>query len=247
MKKLLLVTALSISAAAISADAQTIIARYDFEDGSVASSDSEASSTASAFAAGSGITGFQSSTVGDNTASPFTTSAATGDSNGSPDGRIFTGTSADQTTQAGAVTNNDYLAFSLTAPTAGVTYNFTTLQFKLAFTSANPAPEGFFVRSSLTGTTDLSIGTITTTRAGDGAFDLFSADLSSIGALQNVGSAVEFRIYFYNPDGVTSTTGDRIDKVDLVATVVPEPSTYAMIGLGAALLVGIQRFRRKSS
>ena len=28
---------------------------------------------------------------------------------------------------------------------------------------------------------------------------------------------------------------------------VPEPSSYAMMGLGAALLVGIQRFRRKSS
>jgi hypothetical protein len=27
---------------------------------------------------------------------------------------------------------------------------------------------------------------------------------------------------------------------------IPEPSTYAMMGLGAALLVGIQRFRRKS-
>ena len=30
-------------------------------------------------------------------------------------------------------------------------------------------------------------------------------------------------------------------------TVIPEPSTYAMIAVGAALLVGRQRFRRKTS
>ena len=35
-----------------------------------------------------------------------------------------------------------------------------------------------------------------------------------------------------------------IDSLSI--TAVPEPSTYAMMGLGAALLVGFQRFRRKS-
>src|SRR6266480_117356 len=40
-----------------------------------------------------------------------------------------------------------------------------------------------------------------------------------------------------NPDGVFAGTG--------TITVVPEPTTMAMMALGAGLLVGVQRFRRK--
>jgi fibronectin-binding autotransporter adhesin len=40
-----------------------------------------------------------------------------------------------------------------------------------------------------------------------------------------------------NPDGVFTGTG--------TITVVPEPTTVAMMALGAGLLVGVQRFRRK--
>lgn len=233
---------------AVAAHSQTIVARYDFEDGGTfnASTDTDAGSVASNFTNGAGLVGFSSSTIGDNSTLPFSSSTATGDVNGSADGALFTGSSADQTTQAGAVTNNDYFTFTIT-PGAGFTYSFSALQFKLAFTSSNPAPESFFVRSSATGTTDLSIGTITTTRTADGAFQLFATDLSGIGALQNVTAAVEFRIYFYNPDGVTSTTGDRIDKILLEATVIPEPSTYVMIGLGGALLAGGRYLRRRRS
>jgi hypothetical protein len=221
-----------------------VVARYDFGDGSFTSTDTDTKSAAGTFAAGAGLTGFVTSRIGDNAGTPFTTSAATGDRKSNPHGALFTGSSANQTTQAGAVTNNDYLSFTFT-PNAGVTYNFTTLQFKLATVSNNPCPEGIFVRSSLTGTTDLTSGTITTVRKADGAFQLFSIDLTGVSALQNVATATEFRLYFYNPDGVTSTTGDRIDKVQLQAVLVPEPSTWAMIALGATLLVGVQRCRRR--
>ena len=42
---------------------------------------------------------------------------------------------------------------------------------------------------------------------------------------------------FMNPDGAFTGTG--------TITVVPEPATLAMMGLGAGLLLGVQRFRRK--
>jgi hypothetical protein len=42
---------------------------------------------------------------------------------------------------------------------------------------------------------------------------------------------------FINPDNAFFGTG--------TITVVPEPATLAMMGLGAGLLLGVQRFRRK--
>ena len=248
MKKLLSFVVVATWALATSVQAQddVVVAQYDFEDGSLTSSDNDTNSSASVFASGAGIATLGSSTVGDNTASPFTTSSGTGDTNSSPDSLAFTASQASQTTQSGAVTANDYVTFSLTiAP--GMTFDFTQLTFKLSATGSNYA-EGFFVRSSLTGTTDLLSSTFSTVRTTDGAFQQFNVDLSAVTELQNVTSDVDFRIYFYNPDGLTLTNSDRLDKVQLTANVavIPEPSTYAMIGLGAVLLIGIQRFRRNS-
>ena len=60
----------------------------------------------------------------------------------------------------------------------------------------------------------------------------------------DVGVPVTFRVYGYG--GTSANAGNwRVDDLSLSAAAVPEPSTYAMVGLGAALLVGIQRFRRR--
>lgn len=247
MNKLLLVT-LSLPLIVVSAFAQTrVVAQYDFEDvGFATSRDGDADSAAGTFTSGPGITGFGSSAVGDTSAVPFSSSSATGDFNNDPQGALFTGSSANQTTQQLAVDNNDYVAFTIT-PAAGLTYDFNSLQFKLVSSGAVAnAPEGFFVRSNRTGATNLAFGEVTTSRTIDGEFTLFSSDLTAFVGLQDVTTATEFRFYFYNPDGAAISTGLRIDKVQLQADVVPEPSTYAMIGLGAALLVGVQRFRRKN-
>jgi PEP-CTERM motif len=228
-----------------------VVAQYDFEDtftaGMAPSTDTDLTSVAGTFGAGSGISGFASSTFGDNQPTPFSTSAATGDVNGSPDGALFTGSSANQTTEAAAVTNNDYLSFTLTP--VGLSYNFTQLQFKVAGVSGAATgvtyPEGFFVRTNQTGNTDISTGTISTTRTADGAFQLVTVNLSSVASLQNVATATEFRIYFYNPDGLNISTGDRVDKILLEGVAVPEPSTWAMLIAGAGLLGATQRLRRK--
>ena len=249
MTKLLYTVGFLLSVAAITADAQTrVVAQYDFEDGGFGtSSDGDANSIASNFTAGAGISGFGISTVGDNSAVPFASSVGTGDANNDPQAALFTGSSAAQATQQAAIDNNDYFTFTIT-PEAGFTYSFNSLQFKIVATGAVAnAPEGFFVQSSATGATNLAMGTVTTTRSTDGEFALFSTDLTAFVGLQNITTPTEFRIYVYNPDGNAVSTGLRLDKFQLQADVIPEPSTYAMIGLGAALLVGMQRFRRKSS
>lgn len=223
------------------ADAQTVVARYDFETAVPAPSvDADAGSVAGTFQGGAGIT-LSASTVGDNSTVPFTTSVATGDTNAQADGASFSSGDANATTQATAITNNDYVSFTLT-PQAGFEYDFTQLQFKVAQQNNNTA-EGFFVRSNLTGSTDLTTGTVTTSLTGDGEFQLVTVNLSSFTALQDVTTPTEFRIYFYNPNGGSTGGTNRLDKVELQANVIPEPSTYVLLGVG--LLVCAQRLRRR--
>lgn len=68
----------------------TIVARYDFEDGLIpsASTDLDTNSVAGTFQNGAGLV-LTASTVGDNTASPFASSVATGDIDSNPDGAIL--------------------------------------------------------------------------------------------------------------------------------------------------------------
>lgn len=63
------------------------------------------------------------------------------------------------------------------------------------------------------------------------------------GSTLNIG-ANTYQITYQGNSGLDSTN-NLANDVLLVA--VPEPSTYAMLGLGAALLIGIQRFRRNKS
>ena len=243
MKKLLL-AAMLVLATLVAADAQSIVlAQYDFENPTLASTDADSSTTASAFQLGAGISTFTIHHVGDTSSVPFATSAATGDTNSTGDSGLFASSQVNQATQAGALTNNDYFFFTI-APTAGVTFSLDQLQFKLS-ASGMDFSEGYFVRSSVTGSTNLAAGTFTDARTTDGVFNLVSADLSGIAAMQDVAAAVEFRIYFYNPDGNAPSDSNRIDKVQLTAiAVVPEPSGWAAIGGCCLFFIGFHYFRR---
>ena len=61
-----------------------------------------------------------------------------------------------------------------------------------------------------------------------------------------IGDGSTFYFRWADPDDGGSDHGMAIDNFSVAFTLVPEPSTYAMIGLGGLLLVGMQRFRRKS-
>ena len=81
--------------------------------------------------------------------------------------------------------------------------------------------------------------------AGDTGFFTYSGGTIPIATdpfpfIQTITIAANEQVTF----GVTSGS---FALQSITVTAVPEPSTYAMIGLGAALLVGMQRFRRKSS
>ena len=78
-----------------------------------------------------------------------------------------------------------------------------------------------------------------------GVFNLVSADLSGIAAMQDFASPIGFRTYLYNPDGNVPSDSDRIDKVQLTAiAVVPEPSGWAAVAGSCLFFIGFQQFRR---
>ena len=143
----------------------------------------------------------------------------------------------------------DYITFTL-QPISGNQMSLTTLQYVIS--GSNTAPG--------TGQWGYSIGGGTFTYQAP-----FSIATTASSATWNftdftTTQAVEFRFWAYGTTAVNSANPStsagtvRITNIagnDLVlngsTALVPEPSTYAMMGLGAALLVGIQRFRRKSS
>jgi hypothetical protein len=71
-------------------------------------------------------------------------------------------------------------------------------------------------------------------------YTLFTNDLSTITALDNNPSVV-FRLYPLNTGGAGGTY--RVDNLTINATVIPEPSTVLLAGVGLASLIALRRRR----
>ncbi len=202
-----------------------VLAQYDFQN-TRSSTDSDLNSAASTFDNGPGF----------NTSSYYTSSPSSGGNRSLPTVSTIT----DGTNEAGAVSNNDYYTFTLT-PNAGYSASLTDLTFKLAVYGTG-STANFAVYSSVNSFSS-NIGTATTSNTT--SFDTATISLAAP-QFQNLTSAVTFRIYIWDNQN-DSTKGDLLDNVILNGNLaaVPEPSTWAMMGLGAGLLGAAQRFRRK--
>jgi hypothetical protein len=137
--------------------------------------------------------------------------------------------------RGGAVTSSldtsDYVSFTVTANTGSFDITGASL---FARTGGSGQETNFALRSDVDSfTTDLFTGSSTATSS----FDSFST--STITGITGE-TSVEFRLYVWGSTENSDT--HRYD--DISVTVVPEPSTLALIGLaGVAALVG---FRRKA-
>ena len=222
------------------------LARYEFTSGAN-SSDSDPNSTAGAFTTGSGLTGTTGTTQQtSSTGASFRTSLGDG------------ATGIDATTTSMAITNNEYFSFTIT-PTAGFSLDLDTLSFdyQVGITATGSSQNvTFAVFSSVNGFSIANqITSFTYTESSDGDVNTSSLDsfvntgtiALSDAAFANQTGPVEFRIYLSDGGSTSATPLAKVDNLILNGTAIPEPSTYAMIGLGAALLVGMQRFRRKSN
>jgi hypothetical protein len=211
---------------------------------SLASSDTDPSSTASSFGWGSGLTPTQCQG-----SPPFETCQ------GNPPYSAFvTYEEIDGTDQSGAVSSDDYFSFSIT-PGPGVSLDITSLSFDTSVTNDaigtpnSPTLESatYFARSSLTGTSTLGSFTRNATASGTG--ESFSPTTFILGqpSLQDVTGPIEFRIYLHDNGNIRTNFGVRIDNVSLegvaVVSSVPEPATWLLLGTGLAGLVAWRRRR----
>ena len=152
----------------------------------------------------------------------------------------------------GTVDLGKYMEFGLTAA-SGFTLNMTDISFGVGRSGTGPrqwewrssvdsfaAPITTF--GSLNTNVTESLGILTTPDANTG-YTGNVLDLSG-GGFDNL-TSVTFRLYGYNAEGTAGTGGLQGPLTFSGATVVPEPSTYAMLALAGACFAAY-RIRRRT-
>lgn len=210
-------------AAALPATAAIVVASYQFNSGSLSSSDTDSNSTASDIVVGGGLSG-KAQFITYNSNPGYGTY-----SNNTP------------ATEAAAISADDYFAFTTTPASGALTYN--TLTYNLE-SNANNISGVYQVNVSVRWSVDGFASTLTTTTGFDyaGFTNVVggSVDLSTTPAQSG---PVTFRFYFFDNQDESSFTNVGLDNIVLMATAVPEPATWPMVLGGIGALVGFRRRR----
>ncbi|NTW53662.1 MAG: PEP-CTERM sorting domain-containing protein [Chlorobaculum sp.] len=138
--------------------------------------------------------------------------------------------SARSWTTAAALDANDYFTFTLDAIPG---YEIDFASFVYTGTRSASGPSVFAFRSSLDGFAS-DIGTPTATGA---TIDLTASQF------QHLTNPIEFRLYGYSAGATTGTYS--VNDYTFNGTVVPEPNTLALVGVGSLLMLGNLRRTRK--
>lgn len=140
-----------------------------------------------------------------------------------------------------ARTNEQVFRFTLT-PHAGYRISITSVAFDVAAerspgTSQTAQMFGYSDRDAQS--TPIAAGFAIDSTANDGPspFTTFSTDLSSNVLYQNVGDQIVFSFYIFGTDPIGIAYFDNI-RIAGTTAVVPEPSTYGLIAVGALALIG---------
>lgn len=154
-----------------------------------------------------------------------------------------------------SLSNNNFLGFTVT-PT-GDNLAFSSLSFGFGLTNNTTTVTTYTgnwaVFSSIDGFTSgsqIATGSFSLPN-GSGAGGTFISpspvvSLTGVSGLQNVGGAVQFRIYYWdNYASGSSSLAIRFDDIQLDAAAVPEPGTMALFALG--LGVCVWRTRRRAA
>ncbi len=236
----LVIAVVALGSTVSTMSAQTVLGSYQFNSVAapvvLSSSDLDVNSTASDVFAGAGADlGWSNTDVkAENGASFLTINAATATVN----------------TLAVAISNDVSFKFTIT-PVGGAILNFTSIS-GLVRRSATSSTRGWALRSSLTGTTDLALDSAISAFRNN-AMESLSPDfgtlnLSGVTALQGVTGAVTFVIYANTGTGPTPSTGRVLDFDNIQVlgnvTAVPEPSAFALLGVGMLAMLIVNRRRR---
>jgi hypothetical protein len=228
MKKIL--CALGVCVMGASLAQADVMAQYTFEGNSAASSDSSIYSSAttdwdiSHSAAATLITNGLSQVHANQAATPAGISATTVDAS-----------------NAGA----QWQQFSFTVANLGAGETLSLTSFSYTYTVVQPLNFQSGVYSSLSGYTGLSNmlgGTENTSTAQTFTPNIDLTGNSVFSGLTN-GQTVEFRIYLKDGSTNVSTRYHQLDNIVLNGTVIPEPASIGMLGLGALITLLIRRWR----
>jgi hypothetical protein len=233
-----LLTIFAFAAALTLPASAAIIADYDFTGGSTASGATASGITASAFNtdAGAGLSGTDVSSGayvvgGDDT---------TVNSGGTPEVTPLS------THVTNSITANSYASFSVTVSDAA-TLDLTSFDYD--WSTINTYLHGFALFSDETGFTlaSQSYGGSFADSKDELPRNLTnqSIDLSGITALQGLtDTTVEFRLYFFENSG-SATRSQTLDNIVLNGdvTLIPEPSSFALMSLAGLLLFTLRRRR----
>ena len=153
------------------------------------------------------------------------------------------------TTAANAISSGDYFKLTLT-PTAGNSITLTSLSFDVFAATAGPSARQIYIFSDKTGFAGGSELFSAGTQSGSPLIPYntasvgqnFSIDLSGMSALANITDSVTFRFYTQTP---TASQGMAFDDITVNGSVasVPEPSVFALCGLGILVLLTVKRRR----
>jgi PEP-CTERM motif len=128
------------------------------------------------------------------------------------------------------ITSSTYFTFTLT-PEAGYSVSITSLSFGARIADVTATPTNFQIYTSADSyATSIGSGVFT-----KGSWSLYSPTITTTTAALDTPLVV--RIYLLGGQGGTQTGGIRIDDVTIASQAVPEPQTYALIGLGLAALL----------
>ncbi len=201
------------------------LADYRFTGGTAASIDSHAGTDAGDFQAVSGANeGSAASDIGFGATS--NTAFVRGDAVAQPN------------TASGALNDDDFLSFTISATNAGDAMVLDELIFEGFYLSDNALGDltsvTVYLQSSVGGFGDGSpvLDSFALTESGgigDGG-PTYSVDLSAFPSL----ATAEFRFYFAAVGSSGNKVGDtvRLDNVQLTGDIIPEPASLALMGLG---------------
>lgn len=157
----------------------------------------------------------------------------------------FGGSDFNQASFTAAFTNQDYIAFTITAE-AGYALSLTSIDY-LVGKSSGTTTLSAVLTSDRTGFTEAAA--LDTYTFSNSSPSLRSITLSGISSLQNITGTVEFRLY-----GISSSTDTfrirNLSGTDLAikgtVTAVPEPATTTAL-IGTVVLVGVLIRRRRAN
>ena len=220
--------ALALLTAATPAVRADVLTLYPFSNNSLASTDTNQLSTASAINIGSGL----------NDTTRFTT-------NGNPGAALRVNTDeTGGTTFDTAITDNDFFTFAL-APANGYRFVFQNFSVDLA-TSSTTFTTDVRLQASINGSAFVDLNSVTDYSSTTYTTEVFDLSGRNNNAAIAAGASVVLRVVvFDNANNADNYTA--FDNITLNGTVVPipEPGTAALLSLGAVTAGGAILRRRK--